>query len=226
VTARWPRPTKARRPTRAEAETGIDGDDSAGHLEQVATRYTDPDRDPRILAGLWQATVALTSRSQPDMPDRARGPTRARRCGGRSTRPQSCRTQRAAWGSTGPTTTEWGPRRWPTTTPCDPVGRAGNAYGQSSSTTKLGRKVRPGGKPSARAPNAPGLPGGLGYGARPRKLPAARCSRTRASLGATVREGTSDPRPRAGRADHRCSTAADCAVDLPADEVRTHGDEF
>jgi 8-oxo-dGTP diphosphatase len=48
-------------------ETGIDWDDSAGHLEQVAT-YTDPDRDPRILAGLHVASVAYFALA-PDLPD-------------------------------------------------------------------------------------------------------------------------------------------------------------
>jgi 8-oxo-dGTP diphosphatase len=48
-------------------ETGIDWDDASGHLEQVAT-YTDPDRDPRIAAGLHVASVAHFALA-PDLPD-------------------------------------------------------------------------------------------------------------------------------------------------------------
>ena len=48
-------------------ETGIDWSDAAGHLEQVGT-YTDPDRDPRISAGLHVASVAHFALA-PDLPD-------------------------------------------------------------------------------------------------------------------------------------------------------------
>ena len=48
-------------------ETGIDWSDASGFLEQVAT-YTDPDRDPRILAGLHVASVAYFALA-PDLPD-------------------------------------------------------------------------------------------------------------------------------------------------------------
>jgi 8-oxo-dGTP diphosphatase len=48
-------------------ETGIDWPDTSGHLEQVAT-YTDPDRDPRIIAGMHSASVAYFALA-PDLPD-------------------------------------------------------------------------------------------------------------------------------------------------------------
>lgn len=48
-------------------ETGISWSDSSGHLEQVAT-YTDPDRDPRVIAGLHVVSVAYFALA-PDLPD-------------------------------------------------------------------------------------------------------------------------------------------------------------
>jgi 8-oxo-dGTP diphosphatase len=52
-------------------ETGINWSDASGHLEQVAT-YTDPDRDPRIKAGLRVASVAYFALA-PDLPDPRHG---------------------------------------------------------------------------------------------------------------------------------------------------------
>lgn len=47
-------------------ETGLDWTTIGGHLEQVAT-YTDPDRDPRIRAGLHVASVAYVALA-PNLP--------------------------------------------------------------------------------------------------------------------------------------------------------------
>jgi 8-oxo-dGTP diphosphatase len=52
-------------------ETGLDWTTIGGHLEQVAT-YTDPDRDPRIRAGLHVASVAYVALA-PHLPDPTAG---------------------------------------------------------------------------------------------------------------------------------------------------------
>ncbi|NJC68584.1 NUDIX hydrolase [Planosporangium thailandense] len=57
-------------------ETGLDWTRLGGHLEQVAT-YTDPDRDPRIRAGLHVASVAYVALA-PNLPSPTAGTDAAR----------------------------------------------------------------------------------------------------------------------------------------------------
>ncbi|MGC9665221.1 NUDIX hydrolase [Planosporangium sp. 12N6] len=57
-------------------ETGLDWTTVDGHLEQVAT-YSDPDRDPRIRAGLHVASVAYVALA-PRLPDPTAGTDAAR----------------------------------------------------------------------------------------------------------------------------------------------------
>jgi 8-oxo-dGTP diphosphatase len=57
-------------------ETGVDSDAAGVHLEQLAT-YSDPQRDPRIAAGLQVVSIAYVALA-PDLPDPVAG-TDARR---------------------------------------------------------------------------------------------------------------------------------------------------
>lgn len=57
-------------------ETGLDWTSIGGHLEQVAA-YTDPDRDPRIRAGLHVASIAYVALA-PHLPDPTAGTDAAR----------------------------------------------------------------------------------------------------------------------------------------------------
>lgn len=52
-------------------ETGIDPGDSGYHLEQLAT-YSEPDRDPRITAGLQVVSIAYVALA-PNLPDAVAG---------------------------------------------------------------------------------------------------------------------------------------------------------
>ncbi|GIH14952.1 NUDIX hydrolase [Rugosimonospora africana] len=75
-------------------ETGLDWTTVGGHLEQVGT-YTEPDRDPRIRAGLHVASVAYVALA-PNLPLPTAG-TDAARARFWPVEDLSLDTQRAAW---------------------------------------------------------------------------------------------------------------------------------